>query len=241
MTRTPKPITRNLVPRSLGVTLLVTLVVTLFASPTVLASTLDAPTADTLQHMALDEKLAHDVYTTLGTLYDVPTFSAIAASEATHLDAIRGVMDRYDVADPTLDEGIGVFPDPTFQALYDDLVAAGSASIEAAAGVGVTIEEIDIADLQAAIDAAPTSDIARVYANLLDASESHLEAFTALEANPSALPVGTRSGSAAGPRDDAARGREAPATPHSEAVRSEAARGDAVRGASATAPRGRGN
>lgn len=204
MTRTPIQTAHQRFARWVGAILLVTLI----ATPTVLAGTLDEATSDTLQHMALDEKLAHDVYTTLAKLYEAPAFTMIAASEATHLEAIQGLLDRYGVEDPTLGSGVGEFSDPAFQALYDDLVAAGSASLEAAAGVGVTIEEIDIADLQAAIDAAPTSDIARVYGNLLAASESHLEAFTALEADPGGMQVGSRPAGVGGLRDDAPRAHD---------------------------------
>lgn len=64
--------------------------------------------------------------------------------------------------------------------MYDDMVAQGSESLNEAAQVGIAIEELDIADLQAAIDAGQPADIERVFSNLLNGSQRHLAAFTAL-------------------------------------------------------------
>lgn len=140
----------------------------------------DPATADLLQAMVAEEKVAHDVYVTLGDMYDVPTFDRIAASEVHHQDAVRTLLDTYDVADPTVGDAVGEFDDPVFQAMYDDMVAQGSESLNEAAQVGIAIEELDIADLQAAIDAGQPADIERVFSNLLNGSQRHLAAFTAL-------------------------------------------------------------
>lgn len=140
----------------------------------------DPATAELLQAIVAEEKVAHDVYVTLGDLYDVPTFDRIAASEDRHQDAVRTLLDAYDVTDPTVGDAVGEFDDPVFQTMYDDMVADGSQSLEAAANVGVAIEEIDIADLQEALDAGQPADIERVFTNLLNGSERHLAAFTSL-------------------------------------------------------------
>ena len=151
----------------------------LFAATSVQADT-DPATASLLQAMVAEEKVAHDVYVTLGDMYDVPTFDRIAASEVRHQDAVRTLLDAYDVTDPTVGDPVGEFDDPVFQAMYDDMVAQGSASLTEAANVGIAIEELDIADLQAAIDADQPADIERVFTNLLNGSQRHLAAFTAL-------------------------------------------------------------
>jgi hypothetical protein len=132
------------------------------------ANAADAATTELLQAMVAEEKVAHDVYVTLGDMYDVSTFDRIANSEDRHQDAVRTLLDAYGVADPV------------FQAMYDDMVAEGSTSLDAAAQVGITIEEVDIADLQDALDAGQPADIERVFTNLLNGSEKHLAAFTAL-------------------------------------------------------------
>ena len=151
----------------------------LFAATSVQADN-DPATASLLQAMVAEEKVAHDVYVTLGDMYDVPTFDRIAASEVRHQDAVRTLLDTYGVTDPTVGDPVGEFDDPVFQAMYDDMVAQGSASLTEAANVGIAIEELDIADLQAAIDADQPADIERVFTNLLNGSQRHLAAFTAL-------------------------------------------------------------
>ena len=168
----------------------------------------DPATADLLQAMVAEEKVAHDVYVTLGDMYDVPTFDRIANSEDRHQDAVRALLDAYGVTDPTVGDAVGEFDDPVFQAMYDDMVADGSESLDAAAQVGITIEEVDIADLQQALDAGQPADITRVFTNLLNASEKHLAAFTALaEGDVSGTGDCDGTGEPKGQRDGQGRGQ----------------------------------
>jgi hypothetical protein len=128
-----------------------------------------------LRYLIEEEKLAHDVYVALGNLWGARVFENIAASERTHEDAVADLLPVYGVEDPRAPEP-GVFTDPGLQALYDDLVEAGSHSREDAIQVGITIEQTDIADLGAALTGAP-EDVALVLERLLAASENHLAAF----------------------------------------------------------------
>ncbi|HAP76168.1 MAG TPA: ferritin [Acidimicrobiaceae bacterium] len=126
--------------------------------------------------MREEEKLAHDVYSALGAIYDVQVFDNIAAAEQTHTEAVLALLARYGIADPAEGLGVGEFTDPTLQALYDQLVAVGSASMDAAFRVGAEIEELDIVDLQDR--ATTTPDIQFVFGNLERGSRNHLRAFT---------------------------------------------------------------
>ena len=144
------------------------------------ANAANSATTELLQAMVAEEKVAHDVYVTLSDMYNVSTFDRIADSEDRHQGAVRTLLTAYGVADPTVGDEVGEFDDPVFQAMYDDMVAKGSTSLDAAAQVGITIEEVDIADLQQALDTGQPADITRVFTNLLSASEKHLAAFTAL-------------------------------------------------------------
>jgi hypothetical protein len=173
-------------------TLLALAVLVLFGSTaTALAATpLSTATIEVLEHMVTEEKLAHDVYVTLGDGHDVTTFDRIATSEARHTDAVRALLEGYGVDDPTAGDAVGVFDDPYFQGLYDDLVAQGEPSLAAAAGVGILIEELDIADLREAIAQDHAADVIRVLSNLLRGSEHHLAAFQALAADPAAADGG---------------------------------------------------
>ena len=169
------------------------------AHPTTPVVALTESQATTLAGMAVDEKLALDVYTALGDVYpEVAMFDKIAASEANHLAMVRRELTEYDVTDPTLGDAAGVFDDAAVQQLYTDLVASGSASVEAAAVVGIDVETLDIAALDAALADAPPADLVSHYTRLKERSTAHLAAFTALQADPTATFTETDPGHGAG-------------------------------------------
>jgi len=135
---------------------------------------------ETFVFLTGEEKLAQDVYTTLGEQFDAQQFERIAASETRHLAAMRTVLDSLDAADPTVGDDAGVFDDPTLQRSYDDYVAQGSESLAAAAAVGIAIEEADIAELTAALEIAPDEHATAVLEQQIQASKRHLAAFERL-------------------------------------------------------------
>jgi hypothetical protein len=131
-----------------------------------------------LLYMVEEEKLAHDVYVTLGDVWGLQTFENISGSETTHMARVQGLLEAYGVADPTEGMGVGEFTDPTFTALYDQLVARGRTSVTEALAVGAEIEELDIVDLDARAARTDVAAIDAVYAELRSGSENHLRAFT---------------------------------------------------------------
>jgi hypothetical protein len=138
---------------------------------------LTAADATGLQHMSQDEKLAHDVYTQFAASYDVRVFENIARSESRHMAALERLMDVYDVSDPVAGVAAGSFSDPAFSRLYASLTAQGRQSPADALRAGVTIEQLDIEDLEARIAATDRADLKAVYGNLLRASQNHLRTF----------------------------------------------------------------
>jgi hypothetical protein len=141
------------------------------------ATAYDTTTA--LLYLIEEEKLAHDVYVTLADQWGTQVFSNIAASEVTHQSLVAPLLEERGIDDPRSSE-VGVFTDPTLQALYDELVARGSLSLDDAIEVGLTIEETDIADLADAIGAEDEADVVGVLERLLAGSENHLRAFERL-------------------------------------------------------------
>lgn len=139
--------------------------------------TLTATQKATLAGMAEEEKLAHDLYTAFAARYDVRVFERIAAAETQHLTAVRTVLDRYDVTDPTAGKPAGEFTDPAVQANYDRLLKQGEDSLTGALKAGRTVETDDIAALTKALSGLTAPDTRQVYTNLLAASERHLTAF----------------------------------------------------------------
>ena len=134
---------------------------------------------ESLTLMRQEEKLARDVYLTLGEKYDVPVFTNIPRAEQRHMDQLGQLLERYGLDDPIAGRERGEFASAEMQALYDDLVAQGSRSEVEALVVGATIEDLDIHDLEMALaEGVDNQDIAMVYRNLAKGSRNHMRAFT---------------------------------------------------------------
>jgi hypothetical protein len=131
-----------------------------------------------LAAMAEEEKVAHDLYVALAAKYpELRQFANIANAELQHLTAVRTVMDRYGIADPTTGYDAGEFKTDAFQALYDNLLKGATDTTKALAA-GVAVEKADIADLKIAMKDLTAPDVLQVYSNLLRGSERHLVAFS---------------------------------------------------------------
>ncbi len=139
---------------------------------------LNADEAATLTFMREEEKLARDIYLAMDQAWGLPPFGNIAVSEQKHMDAIKALLDKYRLADPALSE-IGAFKNDELQQLYDELLGRGEVSYLKALQVGGLIEEVDIEDLENAIDATNHADLAQTYASLMCGSRNHLRAFAA--------------------------------------------------------------
>lgn len=140
------------------------------------AGVLSQAEIDALIYMREEEKLARDVYITLYNQWNLQLFNNISQSEQTHTDAIKTLLERYNVKDPFVDQ-IGVFSNPEIQALYNQLINQGSPSLAEALKVGASIEEIDIQDLEKRMAITDKADILLVFQNLIKGSQNHLRAF----------------------------------------------------------------
>jgi len=132
---------------------------------------------EALIYMREEEKLAHDVYIAMYEQWGLPLFQNISRSEQAHTDAIKTLLDAYNIPDPASTDP-GVFTNPELQALHNQLVTQGKQSLSEALLVGAAIEEIDILDLQESLGVSDNSNIQRVFNNLLRGSINHLKAFT---------------------------------------------------------------
>ena len=127
-----------------------------------------------LADQAVREKLSHDVYVAFAKKTGDPRFEHIARSETRHLDAVRALMDRYDVTDPTR----GPDEPGAMRDAYNAYVRDGSSSLHAALETAQQIEKEDIAALKKAAQGLDAPDAERVYEHLIHASEMHLAAFS---------------------------------------------------------------
>ena len=147
------------------------------ALSTLASGTLTDAQKSALAAMAEEEKLAHDLYVAFGDAFGTRSFTQIASAETRHLTEVRFVLDRYGIDDPTDGLAAGTFASTSTQSLYDELLASGSASVEAAYTAARTVESTDIADLRSAMSSLDAPDVTAVYTHLLAGSEQHLAAF----------------------------------------------------------------
>ena len=131
-----------------------------------------------LKYLAEEEKLARDVYTYLATTVTTRKFSNIARSEQTHMNYMASLLTKYKQWNPTTNRKAGVFYNEDIQALYNQLILEGSAGIIQAFGVGVKVEEVDIATLEEILLKPVPADVKAALELMLAASNIHLEAFT---------------------------------------------------------------
>ena len=138
---------------------------------------LDEEEVADLVFMREEEKLARDVYLSLHEEWGLKIHRQIAKAERTHMRALLYHLRKYDLDDPVQGNGIGVFSNPALQELHDLLIQQGTLSLGDSLLVGAAIEELDIYDLEQALDRTDNLDLQTVYQNLLKGSRNHLRAF----------------------------------------------------------------
>ena len=136
---------------------------------------LDEGERDGLLFLFEEEKLARDVYTALYRTWQDPVFSNIASSEQKHMDAIRALLQKYDV--PVPDDTPDRYGDPRLVDLHAQLTATGRRSLEDGLRVGATIEDLDIMDLGEHLHRTDNRDVRTAYQNLMKGSRNHLRSF----------------------------------------------------------------
>ncbi len=134
--------------------------------------------ANGIKFMLEEEKLARDVYIKLYEKWGQQSFENISKSEETHMNAVQGLVDKYEIDASFFDDEVGKFTDEKLFGLYNDLVTQGEISIVDALKIGALIEEIDIIDLEGYLEETKNEDLILVYENLLRGSRNHLRSFT---------------------------------------------------------------
>jgi len=154
------------------------------ASTTTPAATLTTFEKESITFSREEEKMARDVYKALVVKWPTMSYlNNIIGSEQKHMDAIKTLLDKYSITDPVGNNADGVFTNTDIQKLYNDLVAKGTMSELDAIIVGLTIEDVDIYDLQKAMEQIQNADILKTYGNLVKASKNHMrEFYTQLQA-----------------------------------------------------------
>ena len=172
---------------------------------TVSLDTLSEDEAAGLIFMREEEKLARDVYLTLGEMYpNEAVFNTIGDnSEQTHTDTVRDALFDYNIDDPNptandLPDSIGVFTGEDygwyFTEKFTALVDWGSQSVLDALYVGAFIEELDMIDIikcpkvivetdngigedECGLLYTDENQLQTMYTHLVEGSENHLRAY----------------------------------------------------------------
>jgi hypothetical protein len=139
--------------------------------------TVDDATTTDLVFLREEEKMARDVYITLGQRWNLGVFANIQESEQRHMDAVLSLLVSAGIPDPAAGNDVGVFTNVELGSLYASLVEQGSAGEIEALVVGATIEDRDLADLAEYTLTATDPTVLNVYANLSKGSRNHLRAF----------------------------------------------------------------
>lgn len=130
-----------------------------------------------LIYMREEEKLALDVYQFLAQRWGQRIFFSISQSEQRHTTAIARLLNQYGLADPALNRPAGVFQNAELSKLYQTLITRGQQSLLDALYVGALIEEVDINDLDRAIQDSNHRTVSTVYRRIQNGSYHHLRAF----------------------------------------------------------------
>lgn len=160
---------------------------------------LDSNEQTHLFFMREEEKLARDVYLTIGTMYpNAAIFGNIDDSEQRHTMAVKAKIEKYGYEDPNTNDNIGVYTGvygDYFKEKYYQFIDRAAINDLDALYVGAYIEELDVMDINqcpAVIVATDNgindvtecgkvytknSDIKRLYNSLLNGSENHLQAY----------------------------------------------------------------
>jgi len=124
---------------------------------------------DLLEKQYEEEMMANELYMSFYEKYWIQTFKNIAEAEAKHMEAVKALLDRYEIEVPTNYDHI--------KDLYEQLKQDGSKSAFDALEVWVKIEFVDIDDIVKAIKATDNDDIKIVFTNIGWGSYNHLRGF----------------------------------------------------------------
>ncbi len=126
-----------------------------------------------------EEKLARDIYVVFHEEWGLRAFDNISKAEQKHMDKLHNLAVKHGLAIPysIQKNQPGTFDNEVIQSLYDESIVSGRNSIVEALKSGVEIEETDISDLITALENTKNPQLQKVYTNLKEASERHLQTY----------------------------------------------------------------
>ena len=133
------------------------------------AGTVDKAEKTMLINQYGEEKMARDLYTYAYEKYWIQTFSNISKAEQKHMDAVKALLDRYNISAPT--------DYAKDNELYNTLKANIDKSKKDAIEVGITVEMVDIDNMIKDIKVTDNDDIKTILTRIWWASYNHMRWF----------------------------------------------------------------
>lgn len=139
-------------------------------------SRIDREERQNLENTRQFEKLARDILSNFYHKYDLEIFGDIADSEQTHMDAMKVLLDRYEIEDPIDEDTPGIFSEETLNDLYQDLLDESGPELWEPLAIGAFLEEMSIHYLEESMDENDNEDIEVIYTAMRNASINHFRA-----------------------------------------------------------------
>lgn len=135
---------------------------------------------EALRYAIQEEKVAHDFYSAMYSLYSLPVFRNISKSEKMHMAHVEDLLTKYGVDNPVtgINSSAGEFENSELSSLYSRLLSSGGNSLTDALKEAAGFEEMDIRDLNRFVGESRNDDIKSTFRILVKASGNHLRAFT---------------------------------------------------------------
>ena len=140
-------------------------------------TTLTKTMKNQLIYLAQEEKLAHDLYVAVYQEIGIRQFANISQSETQHTSTVEYLLEKYKIKNPNDSLDFGEFSNPELQKVYDQLLASVE-DYNSALQVGVSVEKLDISDLNKILEKVMPADVRTALKNLRSASYNHLAAFS---------------------------------------------------------------
>lgn len=145
-------------------------------------ATLSEAELNALIYLVKLEKMAYEVYTTLGQIYStMPILENISEAEYRHWKVLQNLFVKYGETDPTkdgdVDLDIGLYNDDDMSDAYDEAIAYGGVSLLQAMETGAIIEQLELDSLSNALGRTTLPDLTTIYTNFINADGAHLDAF----------------------------------------------------------------
>ncbi len=130
------------------------------------------------------EKLFKEVYTKFQAQWQ-NEFKNAPLDEERHANGMKALFTKYQLTDPNADQSAGMFAEAKLTKLYNDFVAQGQTSPNAALTAAVALEEMNLATLNQALVITDNLDLQFVYKQLAKGSRNHLRGLVSLLKAPS--------------------------------------------------------